>query len=177
MRVLDRLLSWLEVWKVCFLVRAGAWLVFLLSRAMVGASPKLEIKHKPACSAVTGTYLVPVQVIPGRTTPGSEGVGVVINRYLPAAVECPECCAGDLGSPSQLPHGRNDGRHQHGSFQEKMFQLSNDLPLHAFCDYLNLHVLTPMWMTMRLTSLFLGMCASQWLMPSMARPKTLRFWL
>ena len=41
----------------------------------------------------------------------------------------------------------------------------------------NLHVLTPMWMTTYLTSLFLGMCASQWLMPSMARPETLRFWL
>ena len=26
MRVLDPLLSWLELWKVLFLVRAGAWL-------------------------------------------------------------------------------------------------------------------------------------------------------
>ena len=77
MRVLDRLLSWLELWKVCFLVRAGAWLVFLLSRVMAGASPKLEIKHQPARFAVTGMHLVPVQVIPGHTAPGSEGVGVV----------------------------------------------------------------------------------------------------
>ena len=77
MRVLDPLLSWLELWKVLFLVRAGAWLVFLLSRAMAGASTKLEIKHQPVRTAVTGMYLGPVQVLPGGTTPGSEGVGVV----------------------------------------------------------------------------------------------------
>ena len=41
----------------------------------------------------------------------------------------------------------------------------------------NLHVLTPMWITARLTSLFLGMLASQWFTSSMARPETLRFWL
>ena len=61
---------------------------------MAGASTKLEIKHQPARTAVTGMYLVPVQVLPrrtavtgmylgpvqvlpGRTAPGSEGVGVV----------------------------------------------------------------------------------------------------
>ena len=77
MRVLDPLLSRLELWRVLFLVGAGAWLVFLLSRAMAGASTKLEIKHQPARTAVTGMYLVLVQVLPGRTAPGSEGVGVV----------------------------------------------------------------------------------------------------
>ena len=41
----------------------------------------------------------------------------------------------------------------------------------------NLHVLTPMWITTRLTSLFLGMLANQWLTSSMARPETLMFWL
>ena len=41
----------------------------------------------------------------------------------------------------------------------------------------NLHVLTPMWITTRLTSLFLGMLASQWLTSSMARPERLRLWL
>ena len=30
---------------------------------------------------------------------------------------------GDLDSLSQSPHGRNNGRHQHGSFQENMFKL------------------------------------------------------
>ena len=39
----------------------------------------------------------------------------------------------------------------------------------------NLHVLTPMWITTRLTSLFLGILASQWL-TSMVRPETLMFW-
>ena len=41
--------------------------MFLLSRAMAGASTKLEIKHRSARSAVTGMYLGPVQVLPGRT--------------------------------------------------------------------------------------------------------------
>ena len=41
----------------------------------------------------------------------------------------------------------------------------------------NLHVLTPMRITTRFTSLFLVMLASQWLTSSMARPETLRFWL
>ena len=50
--VLGPLLSWLELWKVLFLVRAGAWLVFLLSWAMAGASTKVEIKHQPAVTAV-----------------------------------------------------------------------------------------------------------------------------
>ena len=51
--------------------------MFLLSRAMAGASPKLKIKHQPAHTAVTGMYVVLVQVLPGRTAPGSDGVGVV----------------------------------------------------------------------------------------------------
>ena len=51
--------------------------MFLLSSAIAGASTKLEIKHQPARTAVTGMYLVPVQVLPGRTAPGSVGVGVV----------------------------------------------------------------------------------------------------
>ena len=135
MRVLDPLLFLLELWTVSFLVRAGAWLVFLLGRAMVGASPKLRIKHQPARTTVTGMYMVPVQVLPGRTALGSEGVGVVNDRHFLSAADCPERCVGDLGSPSQSPHGRNDGRHQHGSFWENMFQLSNELPPHAFCDY------------------------------------------
>ena len=66
MRVLDPLLSWLELWKVFFLVRAGAWLVFLLSRAMAGASTKLKIRHQHARTAVTGMYLDPVQLLPRR---------------------------------------------------------------------------------------------------------------
>ena len=51
--------------------------MFPLSRAMAGASTKLEIKYQTARTSATGIYLVPVQVLPGRTAPGSEGVGVV----------------------------------------------------------------------------------------------------
>ena len=41
-----------EVGVFFLLVRAGAYLVFLLSRAMAGASRKLKIRHQPARTAV-----------------------------------------------------------------------------------------------------------------------------
>ena len=135
MRVLDPLLSWLELWKVLFLVRAGAWLLFLLSRTMAGTSTKLEIKHQHARTAVNGMYLVPVQILPGRTVPGSEGVGVVHDRHIHPAADCPELIVEDLDSLSQSPYGRNNGRHQARQLRDNIFQLSNELPPHALHDH------------------------------------------
>ena len=116
MVLLDSFLSLLGLCRVLSLLRTGAGLV-VASLATAGVSSKLEVEHQPARATVAGMQLAPVQVLPLRTAPGSEGVGVVDNWHLLPVAHCQERCVEDLGSHSQSPHGRND-RHQHGSFRE-----------------------------------------------------------
>ena len=49
----------------------------VLSLATAGTCSKLEVEHQPARATVTGMQLVSVQVLPWRTAPGSEGVGMI----------------------------------------------------------------------------------------------------
>ena len=74
----DSCLLLLGLCRVLSLLRAGAWLV-VASPATAGASSKLEIEHQDVRATVVGMQLVPVQVLPRHTAPGSEGVGVLNN--------------------------------------------------------------------------------------------------
>ena len=78
MVLLDSFLSLLGLCRVLSVLRAGAWQV-VLSLATAGASSKLEVEHQPARATVAGMQLVSVQVLPCRTAPGSEGVGMIDN--------------------------------------------------------------------------------------------------
>ena len=64
----------------------------VLSLATAGTCSKLEAEHQPARATVTGMQLVSVQVLPWRTAPGSEGVGMIDKRYLLPVAHCQERC-------------------------------------------------------------------------------------
>ena len=134
MVLLDSFLSLLGLCRVLSVLRVRAWQV-VMSLATEGTCSKLEVEHHPARATVTGVKLVSVKVLPWRTAPGSEGVGMIDNRHLLPVAHCQERCVGDLCSLPKSPHGRNDGRHQHGSFRENMLQLSNELPPHALRNH------------------------------------------
>ena len=78
MVLLDSFLSLLGLCRVLSVLRLRAWQV-VMSLATAGASSKLEVEHQPARATVAGMQLVSVQVLPRRTAPGSEGVGMIDN--------------------------------------------------------------------------------------------------
>ena len=149
----------------------------VVSLATEDTYSKLEVEHHPARSTVTGVKLVSVKVLLWRCAPGSEGVGMIDNRHLLPVAHCQEHCVGDLYSLSSHPMG--------GTMEDTSTVASGKTCFNFLLSCLhmlsvttaNLHVLTPMRITTRLTSLFLGMLASQWLTSMMDRPETLMFWL
>ena len=128
MTVLDPSLSWLELWTVLFLVRAGAWLVFLLSRAMAGASTKLEIKHQPA----TDTF----SMLQTARSAALETCTVFLSRPMGGTIEDTSTAA--------------SGKTCFSFLMNCLHMLS--------VIAANLHVLTPMWITTRLTSIPWDVC-------------------
>ena len=78
MVLLDSFLSMLRLCRVLSVLRARAWQV-VMSLATEGTCSKLKVEHQPARTTVTGVKLVSVQVLPWRTAPVSEGVGMIEN--------------------------------------------------------------------------------------------------
>ena len=171
MVLLDSFLSLLGLCRVLFLLRATAWMV-VASLATAGARSMLKVEHQAARITVTRMHVVPVQVSPRCTAPVKASVRSTAHTF------------------SLLHTARNTAletwsRPMGGTMEDTSTAASGKTCLSFLMSCLhilsvitaNLHVLTPMWITTRLTSLFLGMLASQWLTSSMARPETLMFWL
>ena len=160
MVLLDSRLSPLGLCQVLSLLRAEAWLV-VASLVTAGTSRKLEAEHQPARATITGMQLVPVQVYPRRTAPGSEGVGVVDKWHLlPLQTARSDALETWTVFVSRTMGGTKEDTSTAASGKTCFSFLMSCLHKHSV-SMANLLVLTPIWIIARITSLFLGMLASQ----------------